>query len=702
MLGLSAGCGDQPLEARAELATLARMDIVSGDRQAALVGTQLPAPLIVRVIGRDGQPVEKQVVNFRVTAGGGSVFAGVALTDENGQAQEWWTLGNEPGENRLEARAVDPASGEKFVLAQFVATGVVDKEPPIRPASSRLELALVGDDSVRVRAHWTSVEDAVSYDWTAGTNSGRWSARGSVKDSVVTTRAPFRDEEYWLCVRAVDAAGNRSAEPKCATADAPAKASPQEPQQPEPEEPAPEDPAPEEPGPEEPGPEEPADTAGLPARPTTPKVTLASVNADTFSIQATWGAVQEAVSYKWSTGTNSGRWQKAGSTEAAQLTVKAPVRDETYWFCVASVNAAGRSSAEQSCNTFTPPEAEDPEEPEYPTPAIGSVEVSPASAELEVGETLQLTAVVRDGAGQELPDQTVTWSSSNAAVATVTNTGRVTAVGSGSATITAAAGGISDRVTVAVIEPPSTQDPPPDPSDSSPAFVEDFELYADGADVTGGNSFFRWTDGRSTSVSSGRAHSGSRSLEFRYGPYEGGYRWAEQRFAHDPVQEYWLEYYVYIPENYFHHRVDNANNNKFFAWWGPNGYSAPGMGTFQLWAIGDTGDSYINMNRYGPNSTYAEYTGRNANIFDASHHGTWQRIRIHLKLSDMGQRNGIQKLWRGDELLLNDINDNNSADRAEANVLTAGYFWGWDNGRYTEPTVFYVDDIKIYTSDPGW
>lgn len=68
------------------------------------------------------------------------------------------------------------------------------------------------------------------------------------------------------------------------------------------------------------------------------------------------------------------------------------------------------------------------------TPEINSVAVSPATVTLAVGMPIQLTAVV-DADG--FANRTVAWSSSNTAIATVSNTGVVTPKAAGSCTITA-------------------------------------------------------------------------------------------------------------------------------------------------------------------------------------------------------------------------------------------------------------------------
>jgi hypothetical protein len=128
-LSLVGACGDQPLNTEAQLtAELGSMDVISGNAQTGLVGSQLSSPLVVRVTSPGGGPIKNQIVNFRVTEGGGSVYAGTALTDSGGLAQEWLTLGPAVGKNRVEARAVDSSSGEKVVFASFEADGV-DEEP---------------------------------------------------------------------------------------------------------------------------------------------------------------------------------------------------------------------------------------------------------------------------------------------------------------------------------------------------------------------------------------------------------------------------------------------------------------------------------------------------------------------------------------------------------------------------------------------
>lgn len=88
-------------------------------------------------------------------------------------------------------------------------------------------------------------------------------------------------------------------------------------------------------------------------------------------------------------------------------------------------------------------------------PSISTIEVSPATASKQVGQTQQFTAVAKDAGGNVISGVTFTWSSSDTAVATVNNSGLATAVAVGTATITATAGGKSGSATFSVTPIPT-------------------------------------------------------------------------------------------------------------------------------------------------------------------------------------------------------------------------------------------------------
>lgn len=120
---LLGGCSrGNPLQSTPETGPPSQIVLV-GNNQEGPAGVELPAALTVIVLDSEGRPVRNQIVNFVVTRGGGQVYAGAAVTDSDGQARDWWTLGSVPGVNELEARAVDSWTGEPLVFGRFIATG---------------------------------------------------------------------------------------------------------------------------------------------------------------------------------------------------------------------------------------------------------------------------------------------------------------------------------------------------------------------------------------------------------------------------------------------------------------------------------------------------------------------------------------------------------------------------------------------------
>src|SRR6266516_407141 len=81
---------------------------------------------------------------------------------------------------------------------------------------------------------------------------------------------------------------------------------------------------------------------------------------------------------------------------------------------------------------------------------VASVSLSPATATIRVGQTMQLTATPKDSAGNTLTGRTVTWASSNTSVASVSGGGLVTSVVAGSATLTATSEGKDGSAVVTV------------------------------------------------------------------------------------------------------------------------------------------------------------------------------------------------------------------------------------------------------------
>lgn len=191
------------------------MSVVSGDGQQGPPGTELPDPLVVRVEDSRGRPVVGQIVNFRVVSGGGSVFAGAAISNRNGLVQERWTLGF-GGLQRVEARAIDPATGAPLTFAVFSAT-LTDSIPPITFSVNAFPNPAALGDSVIVTA-------VVSDSFTGGSNvagaevqvdSGPFLAMTAgdgafdqQNEFVIRSLFGLTLGGHLVCVRGRDAAGN--------------------------------------------------------------------------------------------------------------------------------------------------------------------------------------------------------------------------------------------------------------------------------------------------------------------------------------------------------------------------------------------------------------------------------------------------------------------------------------------------------------
>jgi alpha-tubulin suppressor-like RCC1 family protein len=175
----------------------AKLDIVSGDLQQDTVGDELPQALVVRVTDDRGRPVPDQVVNFRVTAGNGSVFAGTATTNRDGEARERWTLGTVAGDTqRVEARAVDSGTGQALVFAAFRAVGTPDAPATatIVGAATRAGSAgaAVADSLVvKVVDQYGNAVPGVGVTFTAANG-------GSVSPATATTRADGTARAQWM------------------------------------------------------------------------------------------------------------------------------------------------------------------------------------------------------------------------------------------------------------------------------------------------------------------------------------------------------------------------------------------------------------------------------------------------------------------------------------------------------------------------
>lgn len=104
-----------------------RLEIVSGNRQVGVIGTELPLPLIVRAVDATGLVLANVPVLFKVSGNNGSLDGGrrqlAVVTDSNGEARARFSLGTRVGvaSQRVEAKVV--GVGEVLFLADALSDG---------------------------------------------------------------------------------------------------------------------------------------------------------------------------------------------------------------------------------------------------------------------------------------------------------------------------------------------------------------------------------------------------------------------------------------------------------------------------------------------------------------------------------------------------------------------------------------------------
>jgi uncharacterized protein YjdB len=84
---------------------------------------------------------------------------------------------------------------------------------------------------------------------------------------------------------------------------------------------------------------------------------------------------------------------------------------------------------------------------------VASISVSPTTSTLQIGGTVQLSAVTRDANNNVLTGRVIAWSSANTSIATVSSAGLVTAVAAGTVAVTVSSEGQSAPSTITVSPP---------------------------------------------------------------------------------------------------------------------------------------------------------------------------------------------------------------------------------------------------------
>ena len=181
------------------------IDDVSGENQTGPAGAELAAPIVVRVVDRQGQPSGGRRVYWKIQTGEGSLREYQSTTKPDGTATNWWTLGGAIGVQAIEVRP----QGGRWTTVQATATEPGSGTDPgpepdgqvaaISVSPSELTLTSLGEArtlSATARDASGSQVSGVTFAWRSTrsgvatvNSSGRVTAAGNGTAQVIVTQS---------------------------------------------------------------------------------------------------------------------------------------------------------------------------------------------------------------------------------------------------------------------------------------------------------------------------------------------------------------------------------------------------------------------------------------------------------------------------------------------------------------------------------
>ena len=141
---------------------------VSGDLQTDTAGLALAAPIVVRVMDGNGDPVGGVPVTWSVGSGGGSLSPESSTTNAAGETSSQWALGTTAGQQTATASATGVPS------VSFSATAVPDRPAMVTPGSDTTRLTALEDTAqitVTVADQYGNVIASPTLAWSSSDTS---------------------------------------------------------------------------------------------------------------------------------------------------------------------------------------------------------------------------------------------------------------------------------------------------------------------------------------------------------------------------------------------------------------------------------------------------------------------------------------------------------------------------------------------------
>ncbi len=347
---------------------------------------------------------------------------------------------------------------------------------------------------------------------------------------------------------------------------------------------------------------------------------------------------------------------------------------------------------------------------------VETVSLHPSSALLEVGDELALTARGRDVHGNLVAAASFAWSSDSPHVASVSASGRVTAVARGTAAVTASDGARSGTSRVTVTGPPAVQFECDAPQ-AGWIWCDDFETDRLGSyfEVSNSEGSFTREAGIGLDASTGMrarwetGQVGAGNLKLAFGRTPSSYMRPVDGGTEDYREVYW-RLYVNNERSWVGGGADKLSRAMVLAtpeWaqamiahvWssGPeNEHLAvdPASGTDELGNL-----KTIKYNDFD-NLRWLGLDRSDTPIFDTNHVGAWYCVEAHVRLNDPGSANGIFELWidGSPEAQRTGLNWVGGYDAYGINAVFFENFWNAGAPAVQER---YVDNIVVSTQRIG-
>jgi len=328
--------------------------------------------------------------------------------------------------------------------------------------------------------------------------------------------------------------------------------------------------------------------------------------------------------------------------------------------------------------------------------------VSPATASIGAGAVVQLTATVRDSAGNALDGRAVAWASDNAAVATVSATGLVTGVADGAVTITAVSEGRSGTAAITVtggIPAAECANPP-----ASWVFCDDFES----------GNLSKWEDVTRVTLTSDAAHvrNGSHALQLFYPQGDDGAGWAwKKQLTPDRADRHVLHvrwWQMWEPD--FEWKSGTDGDQKIFLLQGLEPQTAWGQtASWKLYVhlVGDerAGEGVARdelfLERFiwdGTSQWSGQWAGFRQNVTKTSYRrGAWECTEIGMVHNTPGQGDGELRMWINGQLVLEYTGVKFRDEAVSWNALQLdGWFNGIPRDQYS-----WIDQVVVATERIG-